>query len=157
MSRSRAPKTPFPMYPSRRAFTITPEHLNLHPVRAKSVPTFCPKYRLSKILDHQAATSGSTALDAAGVSKGGAFARSAPLADFFGYFLVRRQESNITALLPLQKGIPFCNLHKYALFLFLSERADIFFFLCYTEENIGRRHPYEYCRRKNPPGWHCCI
>ena len=35
--------------------------------------------------------------EAAGVSKGGALARSAPLADFFGYFLVRRQESNITA------------------------------------------------------------
>ena len=35
-----------------------------------------------------------------------AFARSAPLADFFGYFLVRPQESNITALSVLQKGIP---------------------------------------------------
>ena len=36
---------------------------------------------------------------AAGVSKGGAFAPSAPLADFFGYFLVQRQESNIDKLL----------------------------------------------------------
>ena len=35
---------------------------------------------------------------AAGVSKGGAFAPSAPLADFFGYFLVQRQESNIVLL-----------------------------------------------------------
>jgi len=33
---------------------------------------------------------------AAGVSKGGAFFRSAPLADFFGYFLVQQQESNIS-------------------------------------------------------------
>ena len=36
---------------------------------------------------------------AAGVSKGGAFARSAPLADFLGYFLVQRQESNIDPFL----------------------------------------------------------
>ena len=32
-----------------------------------------------------------------------AFARSAPLADFFGYFLVRPQESNITAVTDYKK------------------------------------------------------
>ena len=41
--RSRAPKPPFPMYPSRRAFVIALEHLNLDAVWAKSVPTFLPK------------------------------------------------------------------------------------------------------------------
>ncbi len=33
----------------------------------------------------------------------GAHFRSAPLADFFGYFLVQRQESNITALMVCEK------------------------------------------------------
>ena len=37
----------------------------------------------------------------------GAHFRSAPLADFFGYFLVRRQESNITVPLKLQECILF--------------------------------------------------
>ena len=38
-------KPPFPMYLSRRALTKLPEHLNLDPVRAKSVPTFLPEGR----------------------------------------------------------------------------------------------------------------
>ena len=37
-----------------------------------------------------------------GFTKGAHF-RSAPLADFFGYFLVQRQESNITALMVCKK------------------------------------------------------
>jgi len=35
-------------------------------------------------------------------------------------------------------------LHKSAPFLFLPEQADIFYFLCYTVENIHRRQAYEY-------------
>ena len=31
------------MYLSRRALAMALEHLNLHPVRTKNVPIFCPK------------------------------------------------------------------------------------------------------------------
>ena len=43
LSRSRAPKPSFPMYPARPALSMALEHLNLDPVWAKSVPTFLPK------------------------------------------------------------------------------------------------------------------
>ncbi len=90
---------------------------------------------------------------AGGVSRGGRICVAPPLDRLLLVLFLAKQEKYITHVIDLSKVIPFCNLHKSALFLFLSERADFFYILCYTEENIGRRRPYEYCRRKNPPGW----
>ena len=47
-----------------------------------------------------------------------------PYADFFGYFLVRPQESNITALSYLLKGILSCNTDQFRI-CHCEEQSDV--------------------------------
>jgi len=59
---------------------------------------------------------------AAGVSKGGAFAPSAPLADFFGYFLVRRQESNTPRQQSRKNRCPHEQRFYYAVWILITRK-----------------------------------
>ena len=61
----------------------------------------------------------------------GAHFRSAPLADFFGYFLVRRQESNITALSLFTKRHVFWNDWQHCLLMIVYKKFTGAFIMQY--------------------------
>ena len=90
-------------HPGRIA--VGAEELNLETRRGKNVPIFATLRRFLRDGRAQVGTlapRGSSIENLncrRGIPKGGVFVKSHPLAEFFGYFLVQRQESNITKFL----------------------------------------------------------